>query len=109
MSTLKDEISTYEGMRDDLETQHFGEWVVIHDGEFVGSYDSFESAADDAVRRFGRGPYLIRQVGAPPVTLTASIFQDQSLMLSVDVGLRTTAALQAAPIWSISDRHCLSR
>ena len=75
MSTLKDEISTYEGMRDDLETQHFGEWVVIHDGEFVGSYDSFESAADDAVRRFGRGPYLIRQVGAPPVTLTASIFR----------------------------------
>lgn len=75
MSKLRDEISTYDDMRDDLETEHFGEWVVIHNGEFVGSYGSFELAAEDAVLRFGRGPYLIRQVGAPPATLSASIFR----------------------------------
>jgi len=47
--------------------------VLFHDESFVAVYDFFEDAAEDAVRRFGRGPYLIRQVGAPPVTLPASV------------------------------------
>ena len=73
MSGLSKQIAAYEEMRDYLETDHFGEWVVFHDEELVGFYDSFEDAANDAVRRFGRGPYLIRRVGAGPITLPASI------------------------------------
>ena len=46
----------------------------MHDEELVGVYDNFEVAADNAVRRYGRGPYLIRRIGAPRViTLPASI------------------------------------
>lgn len=73
MTTLSSQISAYEKMRTVLETDYFGKWVVFHDGALSGDYDSFEEAADDAVRRFGRGPYLIRQVGAPPTTLPASV------------------------------------
>ena len=73
MTTLSSQILAYEEMRNSLETDHFGRWVVFHDGELEGTYESFEEAAEDAVRRFGRGPYLIRQVGAPPVTLPASV------------------------------------
>lgn len=73
MATLKTEIAAYERMRDDLELEHFGEWVVVHDEKLAGAYESFEQAADDAVQRFGRGPYLIRQVGAPPLVLPASL------------------------------------
>ena len=73
MTTLSSQISAYEAMRDILETDHFGKWVVLHGGELIDTYESFEKAAEDAVRRFGRGPYLIRQVGAPPVTLPASV------------------------------------
>ena len=73
MTTLSNQISAYEDMRDVLESDHFGRWVVFHDGELVDTYESFEEAAEDAVRRFGRGPYLIRQIGAPPVTLPASV------------------------------------
>ncbi len=72
MSLLSNEIAAYEGMRDVLEVDHFGEWVVVHDKQLVGTYDDFQAAAEDAVRRFGRGPYLIRQVGASPVKLPAS-------------------------------------
>jgi len=60
-------------LRQDLEAHHMGKWVLVHDGALIGIYDSFDSAAEDSVRRFGRGPYLIRQVGAPPVTLPASV------------------------------------
>ena len=74
MSTLSNQIAAYDAMRDVLETDHFGQWVVFHDGELVDTYESFQGAAEDAVRRFGRGPYLIRQVGAPPVRLPARVW-----------------------------------
>ena len=73
MTALSAQMAAYDGMRDLLETDYFGKWVVFHGGELVDTYDSSEDAAVDAVARFGRGPYLIRRVGAPPVTLPASV------------------------------------
>lgn len=73
MVGLGREIAAYERMRDMLETDHLNEWVVVYDEKLVGTYESFEAAAEDAVGRFGRGPYLIRRVGAPPLTLPASL------------------------------------
>ena len=73
MKTLTEEIAAYEGMRRTLEIDHFGKWVVVHGAKLAGAYDSFEEAADYAVRSFGRGPYLIREVGSPPSTLPASV------------------------------------
>ncbi len=72
MGVLEKEIAVFDGMKERLEAEHFFKWVVIHDDEFVGVYDTLQDAAVVAVARFGRGPYLIRQVGAPPVTLPAS-------------------------------------
>jgi hypothetical protein len=72
MASVIQDIAAFDAMRSELESQHLGEWVVFHDQELVGFYLSMEKAAEDAVRRFGRGPYLIRQIGAPPVTLPAS-------------------------------------
>ena len=73
MTMLSDQISAYEKMRNALEIDHFGKWVVFYNGELVDTYESFEAAANDAMRKFGRGPYLIRQVGAGPATLPASV------------------------------------
>ena len=71
--TLFKEIAAYEGMRGKLETDHFGKWVIVRGEVLVGLYDTFEEAAEYAVARFGRGPYLIREVGAAPITLPASV------------------------------------
>lgn len=73
MSELDEELRTYEAMKANLEEHHMGKWVVVHDGELVDAFDTLDAAATEAVRRFGRGPYLIRQVGAPPVSLPASV------------------------------------
>ena len=70
MTVLDKEIAAYDRMRSILETDYSGKWIVIHDEEFVGGYDDFQEAAQEAVARFGRGPYLIRQVGAGPTTLS---------------------------------------
>ena len=73
MSALADEIAAFDRQKADLEAEHFGEWVVFKNGSLAGIYRSFDAAAGDAVERFERGPYLIRQIGAAPVNLPASV------------------------------------
>jgi len=73
MAELETEIATYESMREGLESEHMGKWVLVQGRELIGIYDAFDTAARDAVKRFGPGPYLIRQIGARPVTLPASV------------------------------------
>jgi len=73
MDDLSKEIQAYEGIKNSLEAENMGKWVVIYKQKLEGVFDNFEMAANDAVRRFGAGPYLIRQVGAPPAVLPASV------------------------------------
>jgi uncharacterized protein with PIN domain len=73
MSDIKSELAAYAEQKQELEEKYMGKWVLFYDLKLVAVYDSFEAAAEDAVRRFGRGPYLIHQVGAPPVALPASV------------------------------------
>ncbi len=73
MPDLIKDIEAYETMKRELEVNHLGKWVVFHNEKFHGEYETFEAAAQDAVKHFGRGPYLIRCVGAPPKTLPASV------------------------------------
>ncbi len=73
MIELDREIAAYDVLRADLENHHMGEWALVFDGNLIGTFPSFDEAARLAVQRFGRGPYLIRQIGAPPVTMPASV------------------------------------
>jgi hypothetical protein len=73
MADVESDIAAYEAMKGELEAKHMGFWVLFYEGKLIALFDSFEGAAEDAVRRFGRGPYLIRQIGAPPVSLPASL------------------------------------
>ena len=73
MADVDIEIAAYESMRDELEAHHMGQWVLIYEKKLIGTFGSFDDAATKAVECFGRGPYLIRQVGAPPVVLPASV------------------------------------
>lgn len=72
MTTLEQEIEAYEAMRVDLEAKYFDKWIVMRSGEVAGAFESSEECIEFAVEKFGRGPYLIRQVGEPPVRLPAS-------------------------------------
>ena len=65
---LETEIAAFTAMKAKPEEHHSGKWVVFHGETFVDAFDSFETAAREAVRRFGAGPYLIRQAGGPPLT-----------------------------------------
>jgi hypothetical protein len=73
MDELDFEIASYDLMKNELESQHMGKWVVFYNRSLAGIYDSFDKAAADAAARFGRGPYLIREIGEDALTLPPSI------------------------------------
>ena len=60
---LDKDIQAYSKMLDDLRLHHRGKFGLFHDGAFIDAYDTFDTAAGFAVKRFGKGPYLIRAVG----------------------------------------------
>jgi hypothetical protein len=74
VATIDREISAFEDMKAELERHHRGKWAVVHNRELVGTFDNIDNAASFAVKTFGRGPYLIRQIGAPPISLPISVF-----------------------------------
>jgi hypothetical protein len=68
---LDAEIAAYQKQATELEASHFGKWVIFKETTLIATHETFEGAAKDAVQRFGRGPFLIRQVGAPPIVMPA--------------------------------------
>jgi hypothetical protein len=72
-TSIDDEIAAYDSMKADIEAKYFGKWIIIFEGKVIGAYDSFDKAATDAAKKYGRGPYLIRQVGGQPTALPASV------------------------------------
>jgi hypothetical protein len=73
MAVLDTEIEVFDTLRPKLEAEHMGHWVLVHGGELIATFPTFDAAAQQAVASFGRGPYLIRQVGAAPIILPASV------------------------------------
>ena len=67
---LLDQIQAYLDMRQELERNFLGRWVVIHQGQMQGDHDSFEDAEgarreirirvnDCLVKHLGRNPMII--------------------------------------------------
>ena len=58
MADVMENIAAYEAMRSDLEAGHPGDWVLVHDRQLIGTYPTFNDAAQEAVARFGSGAVL---------------------------------------------------
>ena len=58
-------IDAFAAQEASLRQHHIGKVVVFHDGRFVDAFDTVDSAAREAIRRFGRQTFLIREVGRP--------------------------------------------
>jgi hypothetical protein len=71
--TLDREIAVYDRERERLEREHRGKFVLVRGDEIVGTFDTFQAAADEAVRRFGRGPYLIRHVSDEKLGISPAV------------------------------------
>lgn len=73
MAALDVELNAYRQEAARLEASHMGKWVVFRGSALISIYDTLEAAAEDAVAKFGHGPYLIRQIGASPIVIPVSL------------------------------------
>jgi hypothetical protein len=59
---LKTELETYEKHKNELLGTARGKFVLIHDEEIVGTYESQMDATAEGYRRFGNVPFLVKQI-----------------------------------------------
>lgn len=67
-----DQLMGYHRMREELERDHLGRWVIVHDSKLVGEgYDSYDNAVE-AARQMGLDDLtcLIRRVGSEAYILS---------------------------------------
>ena len=70
-SLLKDEIAYYDEHAEELLLTFPNRFVLIHGDRLVGDYDSHAEAVGEGVRRYGRGPFLVRRTGDKQRKFTA--------------------------------------
>jgi hypothetical protein len=76
--TLEKELALYAQIKADLLKNHAGKFVLIKDEDFIGAYDSAENAYGEGVKRFGRGPFLVKKV-----TEQDEVYRNQALSLGL--------------------------
>ena len=71
---LEKNLKAFHRKKDEMERHYMGKWVLFYEGEFINSFDTLDNVASEAIRRYGRGPYLIKEVGDPDeMKLPASV------------------------------------
>ena len=70
-SLLKAEIAYYDEHSKELLLKYPNRFVLIHDDQLIGDFESRAEAVAEGVRRYGRGPFLIRRTGDKQIVLTA--------------------------------------
>ena len=67
---LIDQITAYHRMEEELEHNHHGRWVIIHESRLAGDYDSFLEA-EEAAAQMGLNTVecLFQQVGMEPAII----------------------------------------
>lgn len=61
MINLEADFEFFLSKFDDLCKNHRDEFVVVKNKTFVGYYDTFEAAYDDAIKKFDLGTFLIQE------------------------------------------------
>jgi len=72
---LEREIRAFEARQEELAMHYHRKFVLFRGDDFAGAFDDFDAAAREAIRRYGRGPYLIRQVGVPTEYVPAALLR----------------------------------
>ena len=50
---------------EELSEQYPGKYLLIQGESVCGAYETYDAGVKDGVRRFGRGPFLVRSVLRP--------------------------------------------
>jgi hypothetical protein len=93
---LERELATLAREAEHLEREHRGKFVLIRGDEIIDTFDTFDAAAEEGLRRFGQGPYLIRQIGAESMSLPPALAYGFDLCRSLGSTSRILSGLSFA-------------
>lgn len=62
-------VSYHERYREELERDHLGRVVLMHDGEVIAIYNDSGDAYAIGVDKFGLGNFSVKKIGQKPVHL----------------------------------------
>ena len=65
------ETAYYDDHAQELLLSYPNRFLLIHGDELVGAYGSHSEAVAEGVRRYGRGPFLVRRTGDEAIVATA--------------------------------------
>ena len=69
IAELKKNQEAYESIKVEMEAEHWGRTVLLHDGKVVSIYNDEGDAYDIGCEKFGEGRFSIHLVGERPVNL----------------------------------------
>jgi hypothetical protein len=61
-AVLDDELARFQEMKSDLLKTDAGKFALIRGKEFAGVFESLDTAYNEGVKRFGSGPFLVKQI-----------------------------------------------
>lgn len=61
--------AAFEAMRAGLEASHLGQFAVMHDGQFIGTYASIREARIAGNARCGVGNFTTQEIRPEPIDL----------------------------------------
>lgn len=63
MPALERERATFEARRHEL-LDHEGQYVIVHEDQIDGFWDTYEAALKEAYAKYGLDPFMVKQVHA---------------------------------------------
>jgi hypothetical protein len=61
-TVLKDELLTFKKNKNNLLREHSGKYVLISKTKIIGTFDSFNDAANEGFRAVGIRPFLVKEL-----------------------------------------------
>jgi hypothetical protein len=65
LAHIAEEIATYRAHLQEMAREHTDEFVLIKGKEIIGFFPDYTSAIQEGYRRFGRAPFLVKEVTFP--------------------------------------------
>ncbi|MEX0728461.1 MAG: hypothetical protein WD065_19470 [Planctomycetaceae bacterium] len=59
---LEKELATFNDHKSELLSSSRGKFVLIHEGDVVGTYNDSSDAIQEGYARFGNVPFLVKQI-----------------------------------------------
>ena len=69
IAELKKNQEAYEAARSEIEQEHWGRTVLLHDGAVAGIYNDLNDAYAIGCEKYGLGCFSLQEVGAKPIEL----------------------------------------